>query len=110
VRSGVTRPVTGAGSGALKGSAPEGCEQSFRRCPRWPGGVDDAARRAARTGPVYVTDRGRVSYVLLSFEDYERLAQNQASIVDLLAGPPGVEDIEFDVPTSPDIAAPAGFD
>jgi hypothetical protein len=68
------------------------------------------AKRAARAGPVYVTDRGQVSHVLLSFEDYERLAQNQASIIDLLAGPPGVEDIELDVPTSPDVAAPAGFD
>lgn len=68
------------------------------------------AKRAARTGPVYVTDRGRVSHVLLSFEDYERLAQNQASIIDFLGGPPGVEDIEFDVPTSPGVAAPAGFD
>jgi hypothetical protein len=68
------------------------------------------AKRAARAGPVYVTDRGQVSHVLLSFEDYERLAQNQASIIDLLAGPPGVEDIEFDAPTSPEVAAPAGFD
>lgn len=67
------------------------------------------AKKAARRGPVYVTDRGHVSHVLLSFEDYERLAQNQASIVDLLAGPPGVEDVEFDVPPSRETAEPAHF-
>jgi PHD/YefM family antitoxin component YafN of YafNO toxin-antitoxin module len=69
-----------------------------------------SAKRAARTGPVYVTDRGHVSHVLLSFEDYERLAQNQASIIDLLAGPAGVEDIDLDVPASRDVAQPARFD
>lgn len=64
------------------------------------------AKKAARRGPVYVTDRGHVSHVLLSFEDYERLAQNQASIIELLAGPPGVEDLDFDAPVSREIAEP----
>jgi superfamily II helicase len=68
------------------------------------------AKRAARTGPVYVTDRGRVSHVLLRFEDYERLARNQPSIVDLLAGPPGVEEVEFEAPALRDVAAPAAID
>jgi hypothetical protein len=69
-----------------------------------------SAKKAARRGPVYVTDRGHVSHVLLSIEDYERLAGNQANIVDLLAGPPGVEDAELDVPASRDAAQPARFD
>jgi hypothetical protein len=69
-----------------------------------------SAKKAARAGPVYVTDRGQVSHVLLSFGDYQRLAQNQASIVDLLAGPPGVEDVEFAIPASREVAEPAGFD
>jgi prevent-host-death family protein len=68
------------------------------------------AKRAAQAGPVYVTDRGRVSFVLLSFEAYERLSQDRASIVDLLAGPPGVEDVEVDVPATADRARPASFD
>jgi hypothetical protein len=68
------------------------------------------AKRAARTGPVYVTDRGHVSHVLLSFDHYQRLAQNQASIVDLLAGPPGIEDVTFELPASRDGARPAEFD
>lgn len=68
------------------------------------------AKRAARSGPVYITDRGQVSHVLLSFDDYRRLAHTQASIVELLAGPPGVEDVEFDVPVARDVGAPARFD
>ena len=32
------------------------------------------AKRAAQSGPVYITDRGRPSHVLLSFESYMRLA------------------------------------
>jgi prevent-host-death family protein len=47
------------------------------------------AKRAARTGPVYITDRGRPSYVLLTFEDYERLGANQLSLIDILSEPRG---------------------
>jgi prevent-host-death family protein len=69
-----------------------------------------SAKRAARQGPVYVTDRGRVSHVLLSFEEYERLERKGASNADLLAGPPGVEDVDFVVPALGDLATPADFD
>lgn len=31
------------------------------------------AKRLARNGPVFITDRGKPSHVLLSFEEYERL-------------------------------------
>jgi len=31
------------------------------------------AKRAAEDGPVYVTDRGRPSHVLLTFDEYARL-------------------------------------
>jgi prevent-host-death family protein len=68
------------------------------------------AKRAARTGPVYITDRGRPSHVLLSFDDYERLAANQAKIADLLSEPPGVADVIFDIPVSREAARPARFD
>ena len=69
-----------------------------------------SAKRATRSGPVYVTDRGHVSHVLLSFEDYERLAGEQDSIVDLLGSPPGVEDVELDLHIERDHAEPADFD
>jgi hypothetical protein len=67
------------------------------------------AKRAAQRGPVYVTDRGRVSHVLLRFDDYERLTHG-GGIVERLGGPAGVEDVEFEVPARSDRAAPATFD
>jgi hypothetical protein len=55
-----------------------------------------SAKRAAATGPVFITDRGQPSHVLLSYRDYERLVARHPSIVELLAGPQGVGDIDFD--------------
>jgi hypothetical protein len=55
------------------------------------------AKKAARQGPVFITDRGRAAHVLLSIEQYHALAGPAAGIVELLAMP-GAEDIEFDVP------------
>jgi len=55
------------------------------------------AKQAASRGPVFITDRGRPAHVLLSIEDYQKLAGPQATIVDQLAMP-GIEDIEFDPP------------
>jgi prevent-host-death family protein len=67
------------------------------------------AKRAAEHGPVYVTDRGRPAHVLLSFEEYERLL-GARRVVDLLAEPAGVEDVELVVPTFGETARPAAFD
>jgi prevent-host-death family protein len=55
------------------------------------------AKKAARTGPVFITDRGRPAHVLLTIEDYQRITGGRASIVDMLAMP-GVEDIDFEPP------------
>ena len=44
-----------------------------------------AAKRLARAEPVFVTDRGRPTHVLMSIEDYRRLTGEKESIVDLLA-------------------------
>jgi prevent-host-death family protein len=68
------------------------------------------AKRAAQDGPVFITDRGQPSHVLLTFADYQRLAANQPSIIELLAQPPGIEDIEFHVPSPTDTAEPAELD
>lgn len=67
------------------------------------------AKRAALTGPVYITDRGRVSHVLLTFGDYRRLAANLPSMTDLLSMPPGIEDATVAVPVSRDVPRPARF-
>jgi prevent-host-death family protein len=45
------------------------------------------AKKAARRGPVIITDRGRPAHVLLSIEQYQALTGPASSIVDLLAMP-----------------------
>ena len=68
-----------------------------------------AAKRAAANGPVFITDRGKRAYVLLSNADYERLAKPPRSIVEALAMAGG-EDIEFDPPRMRDFARAADLD
>jgi len=65
------------------------------------------AKRAARRGPVVITDRGRPSHVLLTFDEYNRLASRGRSVIDLLGMPAGVEDIEIEMPDLRDTARPA---
>lgn len=62
------------------------------------------AKRAARNGPVFITDRGRPAHVLLTIEDYQRLAGGGATIVDLLAMD---EEAELEIPPRRDPARPA---
>ncbi len=64
------------------------------------------AKRAARKGPVIITDRGRPAHVLLSFEAYQKLIQKPANIIDLLAMP-GAADVPFEAPRIGLIARPA---
>lgn len=58
------------------------------------------AKEAARKGPVFITHRGRPAHVLLTIEDYHRLAQasfGSQTLAEALAIP-RAEDIEFDPP------------
>lgn len=57
------------------------------------------AKRAAQTGPVFITNRGRPEQVLLSYAAYQRLTGQQQSLVDALAMPASA-DIEFDPQTA----------
>ena len=44
-----------------------------------------AAKRAAQTGPVFITDRGRPAFALLKIEDYYHLAgQQEESLLDVM--------------------------
>jgi prevent-host-death family protein len=43
------------------------------------------AKRAALNEPVFITDRGRPSHVLLSFESFRQLTSQGETIIDLLA-------------------------
>lgn len=53
------------------------------------------AKKAAKRGPVFITNRGKPAHVLLSIEEYQRLTQQRRNIADSLAMP-GVADIEFE--------------
>jgi prevent-host-death family protein len=64
------------------------------------------AKKAAKNGPVFITDRGKPAHVLLSFEDYQRLTKQRRNIADALAMP-GVADIEFEPPRVTIEARPA---
>ena len=55
------------------------------------------AKRAAASGPVFITDRGRPAHVLLSIADYYRLSGTGPSIADLL-GDEEAAAIEFELP------------
>lgn len=52
-------------------------------------------KRAASYGPVFITDRGHPSHVLLTIEEYQRITDKKESIVDLLAMPDAA-DIDFE--------------
>jgi prevent-host-death family protein len=57
-----------------------------------------AAKRAAKKGPVVVTDRGAPAFVLLTHAEYRRLAGVRGpSLADLLNDDAG-DDIDFDPP------------
>jgi prevent-host-death family protein len=55
------------------------------------------AKKAARRGPVFITDRGRPAHVLLTIEEYQRLSGGNMSLAEALAQP-GNDDFEFDPP------------
>jgi len=55
------------------------------------------AKEAAKKNPVFITQRGKPTHVLLTIEDYRKLAGKALNIIDLLAMP-GIENVEFESP------------
>ena len=55
------------------------------------------AKRDALKGPIFITDHGRPAHVLLTIENYQKITEKEASIVELLAMPEAA-DIDFDPP------------
>lgn len=53
------------------------------------------AKKAAQEGPVFITDRGRPAYVLVTIEDYQKWTGSSVSIVDMLVMP-DADDIDFE--------------
>jgi prevent-host-death family protein len=68
------------------------------------------AKKAAKRGPVIITDRDEPTHVLLSIEEYRKITRKGKSIGDLLAMPEAAE-IEFDPPRlGRELHSPAEFD
>ena len=53
------------------------------------------AKRIAREEPVFVTDRGKVSYVLINIDEYKRIAGKKKSLAEALYNEAAAE-IEFE--------------
>lgn len=67
------------------------------------------AKKAARRGPVIITDRGRPAHVLVTIEYFNKLQGTRPSIVDLLAMPGG-GSIDFDPKRLESISRPVDLD
>jgi prevent-host-death family protein len=67
------------------------------------------AKKAAQKGPVFITDRGRPAHVLLTIEDYRRLAGGEMSLAEALAQPGDAADFEVDLPRLDHLFKPADF-
>lgn len=66
------------------------------------------AKKAAKAGPVFITDRGKPAHVLLNIDEYRRLAGKQRNIVEALSMP-GLSDIKIEFPRSRELPRPADF-
>ena len=64
------------------------------------------AKKAAKAGPVFITDRGRPAHVLLTFGAYKKITAGRTKIADLLAMP-GMADLDLDIPSLRDLAQAA---
>ena len=66
------------------------------------------AKKAAAQGPVFITDRGRPAHVLLSIDEYWRLAGQHRNIVAALSMK-GLSDIDVAFPRTLELPRPADF-
>lgn len=55
------------------------------------------AKKAAKEGPVFITDRGQPAHVLLSIEDFRRLTGSEMTLAEALAQS-DAPDFEFEPP------------
>lgn len=70
----------------------------------------DRASQAATNGPVFITDHGKPSHVLLSIAEYRRLTSGRRTLFEALAMP-GLDDIDLDaeLPRFRDVPEPPEF-
>ena len=62
------------------------------------------AKKAAQKGPVFITDRGRPSHVLLCIDEYYKLSSKGKNLIELLRMPDDTPKFDFDPPRLGDIA------
>ena len=66
------------------------------------------AKKAARKGPVFITDRGHPAHVLLNIGDYEKLLGGGITLLNAIAQPRG--DFDFEPPKlAGPLSRPADF-
>lgn len=66
------------------------------------------ATSAADKQPVFLTDQGRTTHVLLKFSDYQRLIREHRNMAELLSVP-DMAGIDFEPVRSRDTPTPADF-
>ncbi|MDR2129512.1 MAG: type II toxin-antitoxin system Phd/YefM family antitoxin [Burkholderiaceae bacterium] len=66
------------------------------------------AKKAARKGPVFITDRGKLAHVLLTIEHYQRLVAKKRNIVEALSMP-GLADVDVEFPRARALPQAADF-
>ncbi|WP_234053416.1 MULTISPECIES: type II toxin-antitoxin system prevent-host-death family antitoxin [unclassified Xanthobacter] len=54
-----------------------------------------SAKKAAQKGPVIITDRGKPSHVLMTWDEFRRLTGRRRSLAEALSMP-GLSDIDFE--------------
>ncbi|MEI3853590.1 MULTISPECIES: type II toxin-antitoxin system Phd/YefM family antitoxin [unclassified Ensifer] len=65
------------------------------------------AKELAKSGPVLITDRGKPSHVLLTYDEYVRVAGRRRSLVDALAMP-GLSETDLVIPRAQIVPREAG--
>jgi PHD/YefM family antitoxin component YafN of YafNO toxin-antitoxin module len=55
-----------------------------------------SAKKAAKSGPVIITDRGKPSHVLMTYDEFERLSGKHRSLIEALAMP-GLSAIDLEL-------------
>lgn len=68
------------------------------------------AKRAAAAGPVFITDRGRPSLVLVTYDDWIRVTGTSTSIADALADALDVAELDVEFETDRTLATGAELD
>ena len=56
------------------------------------------AKREAEHGPVFITDRGEPSHVLMTIDEYRRLTGTGRKSLAEMLWMPGVDEIELEIP------------